>query len=598
MMSEPRAAVEAWVAELGRAFAARDGAAAAALFAETCYWRDLLSFTWNITTSEGRPAIAAMLEARLADTAPRNLAVVDDATEDQGVVSGWFTFETAQARCVAHVRLREGKAWTLLTSMEELKGHEEMKGRRRAFGAEHGVHQGRSTWLERRLEEEETLGFSRQPYTVIVGGGQGGLALGARLRRLGVPTIIVEKHERAGDSWRKRYKSLCLHDPVWYDHMPYLPFPDDWPVYSPKDKIGEWLEMYARVMELNVWTSSEVTGARFDVDAGRWEVVVDRQGQSVTLHPTHLVLATGMSGIPNVIDVPGATQFRGTLHHSSAHRGGEGYRDKHCVVIGSNNSAHDICADLWEHGAASVTMVQRSSTHVSPSESLFKFGTSRLYSEDALERGLTTWKADLLNASTPYAIMHQFLKPVTDAIRQEEAELYARLEKAGFLLDYGDDDSGLFMKYVRRGSGYYIDVGASELVADGRIKLKSGVGVERITETSVVLSDGTELPADLIVYATGYGSMNGWAAKLISQEVADRVGKCWGLGSNTTKDPGPWEGELRNMWKPTQQPGLWFQGGNLHQSRHYSQYLALQLKARMEGLPTPVYALAPSYHRE
>jgi putative flavoprotein involved in K+ transport len=413
-----------------------------------------------------------------------------------------------------------------------------------------------------------------------------------------VPTIIVEKHERAGDSWRKRYKSLCLHDPVWYDHMPYLPFPDDWPVYSPKDKIGEWLEMYARVMELNVWTSSEVTGARFDVDAGRWEVVVDRQGQSVTLHPTHLVLATGMSGIPNVIDVPGATQFRGTLHHSSAHRGGEGYRDKHCVVIGSNNSAHDICADLWEHGAASVTMVQRSSTHVSPSESLFKFGTSRLYSEDALERGLTTWKADLLNASTPYAIMHQFLKPVTDAIRQEEAELYARLEKAGFLLDYGDDDSGLFMKYVRRGSGYYIDVGASELVADGRIKLKSGVGVERITETSVVLSDGTELPADLIVYATGYGSMNGWAAKLISQEVADRVGKCWGLGSNTTKDPGPWEGELRNMWKPTQQPGLWFQGGNLHQSRHYSQYLALQLKARMEGLPTPVYALAPSYHRE
>jgi putative flavoprotein involved in K+ transport len=243
-------------------------------------------------------------------------------------------------------------------------------------------------------------------------------------------------------------------------------------------------------------------------------------------------------------------------------------------------------------------MVQRSSTHVSPSESLFKFGTSRLYSEDALDRGLTTWKADLLNASTPYAIMHQFLKPVTDAIRQEEADLYARLEKAGFLLDYGDDDSGLFMKYVRRGSGYYIDVGASELVADGRIKLKSGVGVERITETSVVLSDGTELPADLIVYATGYGSMNGWAAKLISQEVADRVGKCWGLGSNTTKDPGPWEGELRNMWKPTQQPGLWFQGGNLHQSRHYSQYLALQLKARMEGLPTPVYALAPSYHRE
>jgi putative flavoprotein involved in K+ transport len=389
-MSEAHAQVETWVAALGKAFDARDSDAVAALFSETCYWRDLLAFTWNITTSEGRAGVRAMLDARLADTAPTGLRVVDDTTEEQGVVTGWFTFETAQARGIAHVRLRDGLAWTLLTSMEELCGHEEKKGRHRAFGAEHGVHQGRSTWLERRLEEEEALGFTRQPYTVIVGGGQGGLALGARLRRLGVPTIIIEKNERAGDSWRRRYKSLCLHDPVWYDHMPYLPFPDDWPVYSPKDKIGDWLEMYARVMELNVWTASEVTGARFDDDTGKWEVVVDRQGQSITLHPTQLVLATGMSGIPNVIDVPGAAHFRGTLHHSSAHRGGEGYRGKNCVVIGSNNSAHDICADLWEHGAASVTMVQRSSTHVSGSDALFKFGTSKLYSEEALERGITT----------------------------------------------------------------------------------------------------------------------------------------------------------------------------------------------------------------
>ena len=113
---------------------------------------------------------------------------------------------------------------------------------------------------------------------------------------------------------------------------------------------------------------------------------------------------------------------------------------------------------------------------------------------------------------------------------------------------------------------------------------------------SLVLEDGTVLPADLIVYATGYGSMNGWAADLISQEVANKVGKVWGLGSNTTKDPGPWEGEQRNMWKPTQQEALWFHGGNLHQSRHYSLYLSLQLKARMEGLPTPVYGLQEVHH--
>ena len=263
-MSEPRAQVEAWVAALARAFDAQDSGAVAALFTERCYWRDLLAFTWNITTSEGRPAIRAMLEARLADTAPSNLTVVDDASEDNGVITGWFTFETAQARGIAHVRLRDGRAWTLLTSMEELKGHEEKKGRRRAFGAEHGVHRGRSTWLERRLEEEETLGFTASPTRSSSAAaradwrsahGCGGSACRrSSSRRTRAPV----------DSWRKRYKSLCLHDPVWYDHMPYLPFPDDWPVYSPKDKIGDWLEMYAKVMELNVWTSSEVTGARYD----------------------------------------------------------------------------------------------------------------------------------------------------------------------------------------------------------------------------------------------------------------------------------------------------------------------------------------------
>lgn len=260
-------------------------------------------------------------------------------------------------------------------------------------------------------------------------------------------------------------------------------------------------------------------------------------------------------------------------------------------MIGANNSAHDICADLVENGAE-VTMVQRSSTHIVRSDSLMDLVFGGLYSEDAVESGLTTDKADMLFASIPYKVMPDFHRPVFDLIKARDKDFYEGLSQAGFMLDFGDDESGLFMKYVRRGSGYYIDVGASALIADGTIKLKSapGLGVERIEADTVVLNDGSRLPADLIVYATGYGSMNGWAAKLISQEVADNVGPCWGLGSGTTKDPGPYEGELRNMWKPTRQPNLWFHGGNLHQSRHYSLYLALQLKARFEGLATPVYA--------
>jgi putative flavoprotein involved in K+ transport len=593
-MTTPTERATNWLSAFASASARNDAAGAAAMFDSDSHWRDLIAFSWNIKTVDGRDAIAAMLKATLESTKPTAWKLDGEASEKDGITDAWFTFETATARGRGHVRLKGDKAWTLLTTAQELKGFEEKKGRNRWRGTDHGVHPGRKNWLEQKSENEATLGYSKQPYVLIIGGGQGGIALGARLKRLGVPTIIVEKNQRPGDSWRKRYKSLCLHDPVWYDHLPYLPFPDDWPVFSPKDKIGDWLESYVKIMELNYWTKSECKSAKYDPAKKEWIVEVVRDGKPVTLRPRQLVLATGQAGVPNMPDYPGMKDFKGTQRHSSQHPGGEDYTGKKCVVIGSNNSAHDIAADLWENGA-DVTMVQRSSTHVSRSESLMEVTTYPLWGEEAQEKGITTDKADLIAASVPYKLLGEFQKPLYAEIKRRDADFYERLKKAGFMLDFGDDESGLFMKYVRRGSGYYIDVGASELICNGSIKLKQGK-VERITANGVRFTDGSELPADLIVYATGYGSMNGWAAQLISKEVADKVGKCWGLGSNTTKDPGPWEGELRNMWKPTQQEGLWFHGGNLHQSRHYSQFLSLQLKARMEGLPTPVYGLQPVHH--
>jgi putative flavoprotein involved in K+ transport len=599
-MSAATDSVSGWLSELGTALDRGDVDTAVSLFAEESYWRDLVSFTWNITTLEGRPEIAAMLRAQLGHVRPSGFVVAGEASEVDGVTDGWFDFETAVARGHGHVRLKGTECWTLLTTMVELKGYEEPHFGARPKGIEHGAVRGRQTWLERKQAAEASLGYDEQPYCVVIGGGQGGIALGARLRQQGVPTIIVEKNARPGDSWRRRYRSLCLHDPVWYDHLPYVKFPENWPVFSPKDKIADWLEAYTKVMELNYWGSSEVTSAQYDETAGAWTVdVLRRRGdgteEQVVLRPKQLVLATGMSGLPNVPEIPGAETFAGEIHHSSEHRDSAAYAGRRCIVLGSNNSAHDICAALWEHGA-DVTMIQRSSTHVVRSDTLMELALGDLYSERALANGVTTELADLIFASIPYRILPTMQIPVYEEMARVDSEFYQRLEKAGFLLDWGDDDSGLFLKYLRRGSGYYIDVGASELVADGEIKLRSGVSIAEIRPHSVVLTDGTELEADLIVLATGYGSMNGWAAQLISQEVADKVGKVWGLGSDTTKDPGPWEGELRNMWKPTRQEGLWFHGGNLHQSRHYSQFLALQLKARREGIPTPVYGLAEVHH--
>ena len=593
----PAARATAWLTGFEDALRARDVDRAAGMFAATSFWRDLVSFTWNITTVEDPAGVADLLRSTLEGTDPSGFSFEDEPTEADGVITGWFTFETGVGRGRGLLRLTDEdgpKAWTMLTTLTELKGYEEARGAARPKGVEHGALKDRTSWLERREQEEAELGISVQPYVLVIGGGQGGIALGARLRQLGVPSLVVDKHSRPGDQWRGRYKSLCLHDPVWYDHLPYIKFPDNWPVFAPKDKIGDWLESYTKVMEIPYWTNTEAKSAMYSEETGEWTVQVERDGKPLTLRPQQLVLATGMSGKPNVPDLPGQDVFTGDQHHSSAHPGPDAYTGKKAVVIGSNNSAFDICGALWEHDA-DVTMVQRSSTHIVKSDTLMDIGLGDLYSERAVSAGVTTEKADLIFASLPYRILHTFQIPLYEQMRERDRDFYLRLEKAGFDHDWGEDGSGLFMKYLRRGSGYYIDVGAAELVADGEVKLASGQ-VDHLTADAVVLADGTELPADVVVYATGYGSMNGWAADLISQEVADRVGKVWGLGSDTTKDPGPWEGEQRNMWKPTQQQAMWFHGGNLHQSRHYSQYLSLQLKARYEGLGTPVYGLQEVHH--
>ena len=595
--STPQARAAAFLSKFEAALAAGDVEAAAKMFAPESYWRDLVAFTWNIKTVEGRDEIKVMLRACLPHTKPRNWALAENetATETDGLLEAWFTFETEVGRGYGLARIKQEGIWTFLTTLVELKGHEEPHGFTRPMGAMHGAHRHARTWKERREDEAATLGRSVQPYVLVIGGGQGAIGLGARLRQLDVPTVIVEKNPRAGDSWRNRYKSLCLHDPVWYDHLPYIDFPKNWPVFSPKDKIADWLEMYAKVMELNYWGSTTAKHASFDAAKKEWTVVVEQGGQELTLRPKQLVFATGMSAKPNTPKFKGMERFKGDQHHSSKHPGPDACKGKRVVVIGSNNSAHDICAALWENDV-DVTMVQRSSTHIVRSETLMDIGLGDLYSERAVRSGMTTAKADLIFASLPYSILHTLQKPVYDKIREVDADFYAALEKVGFELDYGEDESGLFMKYLRRGSGYYIDIGASQLIIDGKIKLAAGQ-VEEILPDGVRLDNGRMVPADVIVYATGYSSMNGFVEDLCGTAMAEKVGKVWGLGSATTKDPGPWEGEQRNMWKPTQQEALWFHGGNLHQSRHYSQFLALQLKARQAGIATPVYGLQKVYHK-
>ncbi len=413
-------------------------------------------------------------------------------------------------------------------------------------------------------------GLAADPEVLVIGAGQAGLTIAARLRQLDVRTVVIEREARVGDHWRHRYSSLVLHNQVWANHLPYLKFPASWPAYLSKDELADWLESYASIMALDVRTSTEITGARYDAAAARWAVTLRRADGTVTgLHPRHLVLATGVFGVPRRPEIPGAARFTGRLLHATEYTGGTPAAGVRALVVGSGNSAHDVAQDLCEAGAQ-VTMLQRSSTCVVSLEP----GAARAYSIYR-EGGAPTEDCDLVNNSFPLPLLADLHKDMTDKIAQMDDALLRGLRAAGFELDFGEDGSGFLMKYHRTGGGYYINVGCSDLIVAGKIKVKHGAEIAGLDGRTVRFTDGTTMDTDLIVVATGYQNMSESVRALLGDGVAGRVGPVWGLDA---------EGEVRAMWRRTGQPGLWIMGGSLQQCRPYSKYLALQIKGCQEGL--------------
>ena len=540
-------AAQSWLNAFQKSVVDGDANEIARLFVSDAFWRDYLPFGWTLQTIEGRDAIAEFG----VQTGPASSfeSPVFEGQSDE--TEGFFRFVTSDGPGRGHIRLENGSCKTLFTQLDNLT-------------------------TTSNLSAE-----AADPYVLIVGGGQGGLALGAQLQDLGVPYLIVDKYPKVGDQWRSRYESLVLHDPVWYDHMPFKPFPSDWPVFTPKDQMGDWLEAYAADLRLNVSTNTSLASAQYNEVSDQWTAQIDQNGVRKTIKPTHLVMALGLSGFPKIPSFKGQDTFQGPQFHSSAFKGGTDLENKNVIIVGANNSAHDIASEIVRIGGR-PTLIQRSSTLVVDQTDYCERILGPLYSERALNNGISTDKADILQASMPLRMMERTHKKLWDGIRTDRAQFYQRLTDAGFAVDFAEDGTGLGMKYRRTASGYYIDVGGAQMVMDGQIKVCSGSGVSHLSEHAVHLENGDSLSADAVVYATGYGDMTDWVAALIDQETADKVGPCWGYGSGTKGDPGPWIGEQRNMWVETAQNGLWITGGNLSQARYFSRLLALQLARRLQ----------------
>ncbi len=548
------------------------------LFLPDAYWRDVLALTWDLQTYEGVSAITDRLGSKAKAAGLSSLELDRSAPAPLRVervgrpcVEAYFTFETAMGQGRGIVRLvsegEETKAWTLLTALEELKGFEETTGDNRPIGQSYSRDFQGPNWLDQRIASQAYE--SHDPIVLVVGGGQAGLSIAARLTQLGIDTLIVDKHERVGDNWRKRYHALTLHNQVYVNHLPYMPFPPNWPVYIPKDKLANWFESYAEAMELNFWTGHELTDATYDDVGQTWTATLRRtDGSTRTLRPRHIIMATGVSGIPNRPDLTGLGDFGGEIVHSSQYSDGEDWRGKSAIVIGTGNSGHDVAHDLASSGA-DVTLVQRSSTLIVSIEPSAQLPYVLYDGSRSLE------DTDLIAVSMPMPLMREAHIGYTKRSRELDAELLSKLEAIGFKLDPPEGHAGWQFKYLTRGGGYYFNVGCSDMLIDGRIKLLQFSSIDSFTGNGLRLEDGSTMSADLVVLATGYRPKEELVETLFGAEVRERVGPIWGFGD---------ELELRNMYKRTGQPGLWFIEGSFAQCRINSKFLALQIKACEEGL--------------
>jgi cation diffusion facilitator CzcD-associated flavoprotein CzcO len=573
---QARRSAENWLATFETALASRDAARIGALFHQDCHWHDILAFTWHLTPVEGRDNVAVRLAAEQQRAAAHGFPMPFGRKPPREVrrlgidsVEAIFEFRTADGRGAGIIRLSPGqsagdemKAWLLSTTLEALDGHEEKIGANRPSGAAYSRNFGGDNWAD--VRRRASAYDDREPAVLVIGGAQAGLSIAARLNQLGVDTLVVEKWPRIGDSWRKRYHSLALHNSIHLNHLPYMEFPPTWPKYIPKDMLGNWFEFYADAMEINCWTDTEFVGGTWDETTKQWTARLQRSdGTERVVRPRHLVFANGVSSYPMIPDLPGLEDFKGEVIHSEGFDSGAVWKGRNALILGTGSSANDIALDLYSHGV-NTTLIQRGSTTV------VSIDPSARLNEAIWDEGGPLEDCDLIvSAATPPLIIKAY-RAVVQRMLELDKEMIEGLKSIGFKHDIGEDETGHQMKYFRRGGGYNLDAGSSALMIKGELGLLPYDRIERFTADGALLKDGSTVPADLIVLATGYYPRMELVRRALGDEIAQRIGPVWGIGA---------DGELNNMFKRTLQEGLWFIAGGLAQCRINSKYLAIQVKA-------------------
>ncbi|MFT4067661.1 flavin-containing monooxygenase [Paraburkholderia sp.] len=572
--NEIQTEAERWLSLLEEALKKPGVPAIEHLFAAECHWRDILVLDSDIMTANGVDEIKALFARDPERKRPSNFRLAQGRTPPRQLVRSGvevieFLFEcdSEWGPAAGLGRLVESPdgagymGYTCMIALQELDRRYQDIGRyaipdfARKFGDEN--------WKAHRDRMRSYV--DHDPAVLVIGGSQAGLAIASRLTHMGIDTLVIDRQARTGDNWRERYDALVLHNQTNMNHLPHMNFPDSWPNFLPKDKLANWFEIYEEAMELNVWTSTQVSYGSYDEAGNSWAITLTVAGENQHhIRPKHVIFATGTSSIPVVPELPGLDQFKGSHLHSSQHKTGAGWAGKTAVVVGTGNSAHDVAQDLASHGAK-VTMVQRSATYIISLEEAQKLFT--LYNE-----GLPVEDADMIASGTPFRMLLKACQQLTADARIADKPLLDGLEARGFRLNYGEEGGGFQPMILRKAGGYCFNVGCSDLIVDGTIGVVNASDISSYGPDGLHFKDGSILPADLMILATGYRSQQDTVRAILGDEVADKVGPVWDLDKTD---------ELRNMWRPTAQKGLWFTGGGLGQCRIYSKYLGLQIKRQL-----------------
>jgi len=574
--------VQMWLSDLEEALSSGAVHSIADCFVEDAHWRDLVAFTWDFSVHSGRDTVSSALADRARSVRPGAFVVDPRRTPPRVVTRGgrevieaFFTFETAVGWGQGVLRLESGqltrsglRAWVFFTRLDGLHGIEPRFTGPRPEGLGFDRSDTRLGWQD--LRDRESSFADRDPDALIVGGGQSGVMAAAHLKNLGLDALIVDRFPRIGDNWRTRYKSLALHNGTDMNHFSFLPFPSWYPEYLPKDKLANWFEIYVEALELNYWTSTELVSAVFEEATGRWAIVLRRaDGSERAMHPKHLIMATGNTGgTPRIPNLPGIDEFAGSVVHTKHFTEGKDYAGQRVLVVGVGTSAHDVAYDMHINGAT-VTMMQRGTISVVDLESA-NMSYPMYFDGTPLE------EADLLGgAGFVLPLLMDSLRGLTRMTTRRDQDLLAQLEARGMRLDDGDHGTGWLMKFYTKGGGYYINVGASELIASGKISLIQATDTDRFEKDGLQMRDGRHLPFDAVVLATGYESQAEEVRRIFGDDVADRLGGMWGFDER---------GVLRNAWRRTAQPNLWFMMSGIQSARFHAPLVALQIAADLMGL--------------